>query len=69
MRIYHTCPRDRKIRMNNMGYGGMKKLFLRVKMKYRPHFTAVHIKCQVDKLNKSYKQFITRVMPTFLTQI
>lgn len=54
----------------NKGYSGKKKLFLRVKVKYRPDFTVVHI-VLVNKLNKDYKinTLITRVMPVFLTQI
>ena len=69
MRIYHTCPRNRKIGMHK-GYGGKKKLFLRVKTKYRPDFTVVHT-VLVNKLNKDYKinKAITRVMLIFLTQI
>lgn len=69
MRIHHTCPRNEKIRINK-GYGGKKKLFLRVKIKYRPDFTVVGI-VLVNKLNKHYKinKFLTRVMPVFLTQL
>lgn len=43
----------------NKGHGGKKKLFLRVKVKYRPDFTVVHTAhILVNKL-------ITRVMPVF----